>query len=220
MSLPPSMYSGSNLGATGKSSAQNATGNIIPKGFRRGQLQQFTPEQMQLFSQLFGSVGPNSFLSRLAGGDQGAFEQMEAPAMRQLGALQGQLASRFSGMGARRSSGHNLAQGQLGTDFLERLQANRIGLQRQAIQDLMGLSGQLLGQRPYEQFAVKKQMPFWKQLLSGGVEAFAGGAGGSLTGGAGGAASGALSGWKKGANAGNDQDGDWDYDYFRPQNMY
>jgi hypothetical protein len=150
-------------GPTGK------TGNVTPKGYRLGQTQQFTPEQMQLFQQMFSHVGPDSFLSRLASGDESQFEQLEAPALRQLGEFQGGLASRFSGMGlgARRGSGHQLAQGQLASDFAQQLQSNRLGLQRQAIQDLAGLSQSLLGQRPYETSLIKKQMPFWKQLLLG-----------------------------------------------------
>lgn len=171
--------SGGYAASTGSSRGQNMTGsgvtggNIIPKGYRQGQLQQFTPEQMQLFKQLFGNLGPDSFLSKLAGGDQSTFEQLEAPAMKQFQGLQGQLASRFSGMGtgARRSSGFQNTSNQATSDFAEQLQSNRLGLQRQAIQDLMGMGNQLLGQRPYEQTLTPKSMPFWKQLLLGGVQA-------------------------------------------------
>ncbi len=63
-------------------------GSKIPKGYEQGSMQQFTPEQMNLFKSLFGQVGPDSFTSRLAGGDQSMFEQMEAPAMRQFQGLQ------------------------------------------------------------------------------------------------------------------------------------
>lgn len=152
---------------TGLNAGKGLTGgNKLPKGYEAGQLQQFTPEQMQLFQQLFGQLGPNSFLGKLAGGDQSMFEQLEAPAMRQFQGLQGQLASRFSGMGtgARRSSGFQNTANQATSDFAQQLQSNRMGLQNQAIRDLMGLGNQLLGQRPYEQF-VKK--PFWQELLGG-----------------------------------------------------
>lgn len=156
-------------GATGSASGQGMTGNVIPKGYRMGQIQQFTPEQMQLFGQLFGNLGPNSFLSRLAGGDEKMFEQLEAPAMRQFQGLQGQLASRFSGMGtgARRSSGFQNTTNQAASDFAQQLQSNRLGLQNQAIQDLFGLSNQLLSQRPNEQFLMKKAKPWWQELLLG-----------------------------------------------------
>jgi len=146
-------------------------GDKIPKGYRKGQLQQFTPEQMQLFQSLFGNLGPDSYLSKLANGDESQFEQLEAPALRQLGGLQGGLASRFSGMGtgARRSSGHQLAQGQLASDFSQQLQSQRMGLQRQAMQDLMGFSNDLLNQRPYDRFVTEKPQSFWKSLLLGGA---------------------------------------------------
>lgn len=158
-------------GATGANNG-NMTGNTSMQklgGYRHFKTQTFTPEQMQLFGQLFGQVGPESFLSRLAGGDEGIFNQIEAPALRQFQGLQGQLASRFSGMGsgARRSSGFQNAANQQTADFAEQLQANRLGLQRQAIGDLMGLGNQLLGQRPYEQFAVPKGRSFMQELLMG-----------------------------------------------------
>jgi len=144
-------------------------GNKIPKGYEQGTLQQFTPEQMNLFKSMFGQVGPDSFLGKLAGGDQSMFEQMEAPAMRQFQGLQGQLASRFSGMGmgSRRGSGFQNTMNQATSDFAQDLQSRRMDLQRQAIQDLMGMSSNLLGQKPQEQFLVEKQKPWWQQLLSG-----------------------------------------------------
>jgi len=146
-------------------------GNKVPSGFSRGQVQQFTPEQMKLFQQMFGNLGSDSYLSKLANGDQGAFDEMEAPALQQFAGMQGNLASRFSGMGsgARNSSGFQNSANQQSADFAQQLQSNRMGIQRQAMQDLMGMSNELLGQRPYEQFLTKRDMPFWKQLMMGGV---------------------------------------------------
>jgi hypothetical protein len=108
---------------------------------------------------MFSQVSPDSYLARLAGGDQSFFEEMEAPAMRQFQQLQGQNASRFSGMGmgARGGSGFQMAQDEATASFAEKLQSNRQQLMRQAIQDLMGLSNNLLQQRPYEQFYVPKK---------------------------------------------------------------
>ncbi len=156
------------IGATGSRQGSGLTGgNKIPKGYKYGQMQQFTPEQMQLFQQLFGQLGPESFLGKLAGGDQSMFEQLEAPAMQQFQGLQGQLASRFSGMGtgARRSSGFQNTANQASSDFAQQLQSQRLGLQRQAIGDLMGFSNQLLGQRPYEQTLVPKSKNFLEELM-------------------------------------------------------
>lgn len=183
------------MSATGARSGGNRTGmkDIIPKGYQKGQMQQFTPEQMQLFQSMFGHLGPDSFLSKLAGGDQSQFEQLEAPALKQFGALQGNIASRFSGMGAgssfggmgvgaRRSSGFQNTMNQATTDFAQQLQSQRMGLQQQAIRDLQGLSGSLLQQKPYEQFLTEKQTPFIQKLLEGllggAASAFGGGFGG------------------------------------------
>ena len=162
-------------------SGAQAGNNVIPKGYKSGQIQNFTPEMMDLFSQLFSHVCPESYLSRLAGGDQSMFEEIEAPAHRQFQEEIGGLASRFTqggggqgsmgerrgAMSARGGSGFANASTQAASDFAMRLQANRQGLQRQAIQDLRGFSTDLLGQNPYEQFLIKKQKknPFWKQAL-------------------------------------------------------
>lgn len=160
-----------NRGAAGLAQQGNAAGgNIIPKGYRQGQLQQFGPEQMQLFQRLFGSVSPDSYLARLAGGDESAFEQYEKPAWRALGEAQGQLGSRFSqlspgAMSAQRGSGFKNAASQQSMDFAERLAAQRHALQSSALSQMHELSSSLLNQRPNEQFLVQKQLPFWKQLL-------------------------------------------------------
>lgn len=133
-------------------------GSKIPKGYELGQLQQFTPEQMQLFQQMFGQVGDQSFLGKLAGGDQSMFEQMERPALQQFAGLQGQIASRFSGagLGGRHSSGFQNAQTSAAQQFAQQLQSDRMGLQQQAIRDLAGMRHQLLSERPYEQFLTEK----------------------------------------------------------------
>lgn len=160
------------MASTGIPPNTTGTGQMkekIPSGYKKGALQQFTPEQMQLFQQMFGHVGPESFLSKLAGGDEGIFGEIEAPALKQFGQLQGQLGSRFSGMGtgAQKSSGFQNTMNAAASDFAQQLQANRQGLQSQALKDLMGFSKDLLGQEPFQNFLVKKEHkePFWKQLL-------------------------------------------------------
>jgi len=165
-------------GATGGGLGAGATGgpvgrnNKVPKGYSLGQLDSFTPEQHNLFQQMFGQLGPDSFLSRLAGGDEETFNQIEAPALKQFAGLQGGLASRFSGMGtgARKSSGFQNTSNQAAADFAGQLQANRAGLQQQATRDLMSFGNDLLNQRPYEQTLTKKSLPFWQQLLLAGSE--------------------------------------------------
>lgn len=168
---------------------QSRTGTTNPfkgTGYRQVQSQQFTPDQMRLFQQLFSQTDPQGYLSKLAGGDQSQFEQSEAPALRQFNEIQGNLASRFSGAGtgARRSSGFQNASNQAAQDFAGQLRSQRIGLQRQALQDLMGISQSLLGQRPYENLLIKKQhKPKWWETAARIGLPIAGGVLGGLTGG-------------------------------------
>ena len=174
-----SMATGANMGSRMTGGSSGMQKDKIPKGYQKGQLGQFTPEQMQLFKSMFGQLGPDSFLSQLAGGDEGMFDQLEAPALRQFGELQGGIASRFSGMGtgARKSSGFQNTMNSAAGDFAQQLQSQRMSLQRNALQDLMGMSNQLLQQRPYEQFLTPKKTPFWQSLLTSGVGGLAGGFG-------------------------------------------
>lgn len=163
--------------ANSMSGYQGYGGKTKIPGYNVNQLPNFTPQQMSQFMQLFKHVGPNSFLSKLAGGDESIFQQVEEPALRQFGELQGGLASRFSGMGTggRHSSGFQNTMNQAGQDFAMNLQSQRQSLQQQAIKDLMGLSGELLNQRPFENVVTAKpqKSSFWKELV-GGVSGAAG----------------------------------------------
>ncbi|RPI85130.1 MAG: hypothetical protein EHM34_02410 [Nitrosopumilales archaeon] len=162
----------------------------IPKGYQKevAQLQNFTPEQMQQHQSLFQHVGPDSYLSRLAGGDQSLFDEMEAPALRQFNQIQGGIASRFSGggggqgaMSSRRSSGFQNTMSAKASDFAQQLQANRQNLQRQGLSDLFNMSNMLLSQNPYDRSLVKKEekQPSGWGGLAGGI---AGGIGGAFLG--------------------------------------
>jgi hypothetical protein len=147
---------------------------------------------MQLFQSLFSQVSPNSYTSRLAGGDQSLFNEIEAPGLRQFSGLQGNIASRFSGMGglgARRSSGFQNTMNQASSDFAQDLQGRRQDLQRNAIKDLLGMSNELLDQRPNLNYLREpnKRKSFWQQLL-GGAAPIAGAAAGGFFGGPAGAA--------------------------------
>lgn len=181
----------------------NVTGSKVPKGYKQYQLQQFTPEAMQQLQSLYGHVGPESYLAKLAGGDQSAFEEMEAPAMRQFSALQGNLASRFSGMGTggRHSSGFQNTMNQAGSEFAQDLASKRMQHRRNAIQDLMGFSEMLMGQKPYETGLVQKQQKPnpWGQFMQGIGGAIPGAVANYFTGGLSGAATNALSGFNGGS---------------------
>ena len=146
---------------TGKSMSKRGggRGDIIPKGFRKGQIQQFNPEQMELFNRLFSLVGSESDLARLAGGDETRFNEIEAPEARRFNELIGGLSSRFSssGLGGRHSSGFKNTATAAASNFAQDLASRRHDLQRQAIMDLLGVSRELLGQRPSENFLSGKR---------------------------------------------------------------
>lgn len=194
------------FGATGRRGSRGMSrGDSIPSGYEVGQLQNFTPEQMNLFKNSFQHVGPDSYLSRLASGDQSMFGEIEAPAFRQFNSQLGNISSRFSAgaggpgaMSSRRSSGFQNETTAAASNFAQDLQAQRQGLQRQAIQDLMGMSNQLLNQRPYERTLAPKQQKEssgWGGLIGAGL----GGVGGFFAGGPMGALKGAQLGYGVGS---------------------
>lgn len=180
------------------------TGSKIPSGYKQFQVQKFTPEAMNQYQQLFGQVSPDSYLAKLAGGDQSAYEEMEAPAMRQFSALQGNIASRFSGMGTggRKSSGFQNTMNTAANEFAQDLAGKRMEHRRNALMDLMNYSNMLMGQQPYETGLVEKQrQPNFFQSLAGGLgAAIPGAVAGMFTGGPAGAANGAATGVFGGAS--------------------
>ena len=149
---------------------QNA-GDIIPKGYNVAQISNWGPQQKQLFQQAIQQLGPESFLSRLAGGDEEMFQQLEAPARRQFQGTLGNIASRFSGggLGARHSSGFQHETSQAAQEFAQGLQSQRLGLQKDAVRDLMDMINQLLNQRSSEKGLVEQpyKKNFWDRLGEG-----------------------------------------------------
>ncbi len=146
------------------SSQQGMMKERRPHGFNKYAINQYAPEQQKLFSDSFAHLGPESYTSKLAMGDESQFAEMEAPALRQFNELQGGLASRFSGqgMGARRSSGFQNTSTAAAQDFASQLQSNRQNMRQKAIQDLMGMSNQLLSQRPQDVgYAEKPHKESW-----------------------------------------------------------
>lgn len=153
-------------------------GQKAPSGYK--QYQNYTPQQMDLHNQQFDQVSPESYTSRLAGGDQSLFDEMEAPAMRQFNELQSENASRFSGMGmgARKGSGFQNFQNQATSNFAQDLQAKRQSLRQQAIKDLHGMSGDLLNQEPYGLYEKRNKPSFLESLVKGGAPLVGGAVGG------------------------------------------
>lgn len=139
-------------------------GNI--SGYKLKQAPNFTPEQMSLFQKLLGGLsggggleGGMDFLSKLAGGDEGMFDKLEAPAYSSFNKAIGQLGSRFAGFGSGSldSSAFQQATSGAAADLGQNLQSQRLGLQQGAIERLLGLSQNLLSQKPYENFLEKER---------------------------------------------------------------
>lgn len=153
------------------------TGNKVSGTQRVGQIQQYTPEQLKLMQQGINNVGSDSYLSKLAGGDQSMFAEMEAPALRQFSAMQGNTASRFSGMGTggRHSSGFQNTVNSAASNFAQDLQSKRLDMRNQAVSQLHSMSQDLLNNKPYEQFTYDKQQKEagWKKWASLGTGAVA-----------------------------------------------
>jgi hypothetical protein len=188
MSTPP----GERLKSMSRGGKQ---GEMIPKGYRTFQFENMDPETKKLFYERIKELGPDSYLARLASGDESFWDELEAPAMRQFSELQGGLASRFSGMGTggRKSSGFQNTATAAGSNFAQDLQSQRMQLRNQAIKDLHGMSIDLMGQKPYERGLVEKQhrRPSGMQAAAPGLIQ------------AGGTALGAYFGGPPGAAAGN-----------------
>ena len=143
--------------------AMQSPGNI--SGYKQRSMSNFTPEMMNLFQMLLGGAGQGlggkggglEWLSKLASGDQSMFSQLEAPAIRQFQGQLGQIGSQFGDIGAIGSSAFQNATSGAAADFSERLQSQRVGLQQGAIDRLLGLSQNLMQQRPFDNFLEKKK---------------------------------------------------------------
>jgi len=156
---------------------------IAGTGYRQINTPALSPEQQQLFSQIIKGIQPGltdslGQLSQMArGGSSEYWDQLEAPAMRQFNQLQGNIASRFSGIGsgARNSSGFQNTMNTASTDLAERLQGQRVGLQQDAISQLMSLYGNLIGTNTMDTAFVpgkQKKKSFWQELFGGAAPGF------------------------------------------------
>ena len=149
-----------------------------PHGYNKYAINNYDPLQQGLHEQNFAHVGPDSFTSRLASGDQSAFAEMESPAIQQFSGELGNIASRFSGQGSggRKSSGFQNTTNQAAADFAMNLQSQRMGLRRQAIMDLMGMSDTILNRKTQEKgFAEKPHKESWADTALKWYTAYQGG---------------------------------------------
>ena len=152
-----------------------------PSGYNLKQMPNFNPQQMQLFKMLLGQTqgglggGGLDWLSKLASGDESIFEQTEAPMHNAFNAKLGDIGSRFANMGAVGSSAFQNATSGAASQFAQELGANRVNLQKDALERLLGLSQNLLSQRPHENILQQKDQGFdWGGLLGGLAGSFGG----------------------------------------------
>ena len=149
-------------------------------GYNQVTMPNKTPQQMEMFNMMYGGgkggmeAGLQHLSQMAGGGNEEYWNQLEAPAMRQFGEMQGNIASRFSGagMGGRRSSGFQNAQNSAASELSQQLQSNRLGLQNQAIQQLMSMYGNLMGQDMNTTSLIPKKKKWWQELLpslAGGI---------------------------------------------------
>jgi len=145
------------------------TGSAPPKtkisGYKQHNIQKFTPEQLQLFQQLSGTVTPGAtsgtdWLSKLASGDTSAFEEMEKPAYNAFEKQVGALGNRFSHLGALDSNYFENAISGAGRELQENLASNRMNIRQNAINSLLNQSNTLLGQSPFESIFTEKKKGF------------------------------------------------------------
>lgn len=193
-------------GASNRGNQAGLSAKLGKTGLSNSQIPNLSPEQMKLFQHLTGQLGKQGgnlaqglgLTGQLAAGSQEGFDQYEAPAKRQFSELAGQLSSRFSGAGSgsRNSSGfQNSLAGEAGS-LAERLGANRMGLQRQALQDLFGLHNQLMGTQTYENVLTpnKPKSNLWGNIAGAALPIAGAGIGGLFGGPAGAALGGQIGG--------------------------
>ncbi|HDZ26812.1 hypothetical protein LCGC14_1251860 [marine sediment metagenome] len=156
-----------------------------------------TGGQQDFLSQMLANLGQGGLggqgyeqsiqkLLQIISGEPGAFEAFEAPIKRQFQeeTVPG-LLEKFSGAGARGSSGMQQTLARAGEGLSEKLGAQRGELQQNAIQQLLGSfqtqAGQALGADTFENvFRPGKQSGFERLLAGLGPAAEAGGEGGMM----------------------------------------
>jgi len=144
------------------------TGNApnLPKvsGYKGVSVPNLNPKQMNLLNSTLGGLGNGQqginqgldYLSRLAGGSDEGFQPYEAQAQRSFNQNIGQLASRFSGLGARDSSAfENAAAGAAG-NLAEELAGKRHDIQSNSLNSLMSLLSRLLGIQSHDNYYMQE----------------------------------------------------------------
>lgn len=153
----------------GGSSGSYAPANNV-SGYTLAQSPNFTPEMQNLFQKLLSSASGGAgqgldFLSKIASGDEGTFNKLEAPAYSAFDKTLGKLSGKFAQYGAGDSSAFQNAVAGQGAELSQNLQANRTQMMTDAIQKLLGHSETILGQKPFENQLIKEDPGFDIQKL-------------------------------------------------------
>ncbi len=156
---------------------------LLGKGSKTKTKPIYTPQQEDLLNQLLGGVQQQipaglANLQKILGGDPRTFEAFERPARR--GFEQKTLptiAERFTaglGEGGQRSSAFGQALGQAGKELEEDIFASRIGMQQDALSQLLQLLQPSLAPRQI-QYTKPRQPGLLENLLSSVAAGFTGG---------------------------------------------
>lgn len=136
-----------------------------------------TGGQSQLLNQLLGGLGgplQSGFqnLSQLLSGSPQAMQAFERPAITQFEQqIVPGIAERFAGSGSLSSSQFNRALAGAGANLAENLQAQRAGLQQNALSQLMQLLSTGLGTQQFENIYTPRQPGFLESLTGPALQA-------------------------------------------------
>lgn len=173
-----------------------------PSGYNLIRTPKYSDTQMQRQEERLGQIGTSSgraadLLGKYASGDEGAYNALSAPALRQFREqILPSIANRADSAGAYGGSAMMNAQMGAGTYLAERLSAQRANLQMGSIKSLLDLEGQLLSNSPYafDYQPQEKKRSIWESIRGPAVGAIGGGLTGWGMGGPMGAAAGSVLG--------------------------
>lgn len=147
-----------------------------PAGYNLTKTPNMSPEAMKMLQSMTGGMGGMEKMMQalmgMASGEGAAFAPMEQKAQKDFSQMMGQTSSRFSQLGARGSSAFEGAVAQGGADLASKLAEQRASLSSDAINKLLGFSGQILGAKPYEYQLQEEDQGFdWGAAGAGAVKA-------------------------------------------------
>lgn len=186
------------------SSVYGYGGKKIP-GYNTVAVPTMDPQTMAHREQVRQRIEPGVYggldqYARLAAGDESAYQGIQNRAFEDFNRSLGQIGSRYAGVGSGQMSARNSSAFQNETtgaagDLAARLQEQRMGIQKDALHELLGLSRDLMSNSPYEYGLMpqKKKRKWWETAIGAG-SGIAGGIAGGMFGGLPGAAFGSQVG--------------------------